>query len=122
MGGGGGLCAQVELDKGVFVIRYSMIAPPQPHAAFPFSAAQLDAPCTVVCSAVISQTFSKRSAAGMEAVAGSAAEEKAVKDSKVENAKDAEETHTQLARRKGPADYVTVDWKDAEEDTGIDTD
>ena len=103
------------MDKGVFVVRYSTKTPSQPCVAAPLSAAQSEianAPSTVACS-----TGSKSARAGVEV------EEKVGKDSQLETAKAADVvTHAQPTRRSGPADYVTVEWKDAEEDRGVGTD
>jgi hypothetical protein len=120
-----GVCSQVELDSGVFVIRYSTNAPSHPKVAVPRSAAEPEsasAPYRAVCSTITSGTGSKIASAAVEtAAAGLAAEEK--KGSQLETAKDAEVvTHVQLARRRGSADYVTVQWKDSEDDSGIGTD
>uniref|UniRef100_A0A7S0LZA1 Uncharacterized protein n=1 Tax=Cryptomonas curvata TaxID=233186 RepID=A0A7S0LZA1_9CRYP len=119
---------QVELDKGVFVIRYSTNSPSKTRVAATLSAAQSEsanAPSTVGCSASILLAGSKSATATVEvaAAAGLAAEEKAGNDSQLEAAKDADVvTHTQPTRTRGPTDYVTVEWKEAEEDRGVGTD
>ncbi len=90
----------MELNKGVFVIHFSTTATSQPHVAAPPVPAQQE--CTTA-AATFSQTEGECTSGAVEV----AASEEAVT---AEIPIAAEPVLSQLPCKKGPADYVTVEW------------